>query len=240
MSYFDEYVSIDADDQTIACHPIIDACNSSIVYRLLENLGIPCEGKTVMDVCAGTGQVSRLMQGIPGIIVEACDIDPQSKAFFHAHPELTEIPFTLMDVLVDNFPRRYDAMVCRGAYHHIPKSKRSAFLKSMCDHADVVIIADEGILEYESEAERVRNCEVWYGYVIGEAKRRGLPRLAEMETSFLEHERLATADDAGDFKESPAMLLTDARQVGLKPKSVDRQGPWKEMRGGFFTVTFAR
>jgi hypothetical protein len=112
------------------------------------------------------------------------------------------------------------------------------FLKAMCDHAKVVIIADEGILEYENETERIRNCQAWYGFVIAEAKRRGLTRLAEMESRFLEHERLSTADDAGDYKESPSQLVADAQQVGLRPTSIDRQGPWKELGGGFFTVTF--
>ena len=108
----------------------------------------------------------------------------------------------------------------------------------MCAHTKLLIIADEGIREYADEKERVRNCETWYGYVIGEAKRRGITRLAEMESQFLEHERAATADDGLDFKESPSHLIEDARAVGLRPPSIDRQGPWKEYGGGFFTATF--
>lgn len=238
--YYYEYVAIDADDQTIALHPLIDACNASIAYRLLEHLGMPCAGKTALDICAGTGQMSRFLLGIPGLKVEACDVDPQAQAYFQNHPELKDVPFFLMDVLATELPRRYDAIVCRGAYHHFPKAQRSQFLKMMCDHTKLLIIADEGIREYSTEKERVRNCETWYGYVIGEAKRRGITRLAEMESRFLEHERAATADDGLDFKESPTHLVEDAQLVGLRPTSIDRQGPWKECGGGFFTATFAR
>lgn len=238
MHYY-EYVAIDADDQTIATHPLIDACDASIAYRLLEHLGIPCAGKTVLDVCTGTGQVSRFLLGIPGLKVEACDLDPQAEAYFRAHPEVKDVPFVRMDVLETELKKHYDAIICRGAYHHFPKSKRPQFLKMMAAHTKLLIVADEGIREYADEAERVRNCDAWYGYVIGEAKRRGITRLAEMESQFLEHERAATADDGLDFKESPSHLIEDARVVGLKPTSIDRQGPWEQYGGGFFTATFA-
>jgi len=237
MNYY-EYVNIDEYDHTIANHPIVDACNASIAYRLLENLGIPCAGKTVLDVGAGTGQVARFLKGIPGLLVEACDIDPSSQIYFQAHPELKNIPFHFIDILEEELPKRYDAIVCRGTFHHFPKSKRSQFLKRMSNHTRVLIVADEGIREYTTEAERIRNCEGWYGYVIAEAKRRGLTRLAEIESGFLDHERLATADDGLDFKESPAHLIEDARLAGMSPKSIDRQGPWNETGGGFFTATF--
>lgn len=239
---YHEYANIEANeqDQLIARHILIDACNGSIAYRLLEHLGTPCDGKLVLDAGAGTGQVTRLLRGFPGLLVEACDLDPESEKFFHAHPELKDVPFALVDLLVDELPKRYDAIVCRGVYHHIPKSKRPAFLKALWDHADVVVLADEGILEYKDSDERLRNCDSWYRYVTGEAKRRGITQLANIETSFWAHERLNTADDGGDFKESPSHLVDDARLVNIAPTSIDRLGPWEVARGGFFTATFAR
>ena len=59
MHYY-EYVAIDADDQTIACHPLIDPCDASILYRLLEHLGIPCDGKIALDIGAGTNGTSAV------------------------------------------------------------------------------------------------------------------------------------------------------------------------------------
>jgi SAM-dependent methyltransferase len=237
MQYY-EYIPIDADDQTIACHPIIDACNASIAYRLLEHLGIPCQDKIVLDLGAGTGQVSRFLRGLPGVFIEALDEDPRAEEYFRTHPELQYVPFHRLNFLEQALPRRYDAIICRGVYHHIPKRKRPEFIKTVCNHAEIFIIADEGIREYSNEAERIRNCESWYGYVVNEARRRGLHRLAEIESEFLEHERMGTADDGLDFKESPSHLLEDARAVGLHPASLDRQGPWEQTGGGFFTVTF--
>jgi SAM-dependent methyltransferase len=239
---YHEYAEIDPEeqDQAIACHSFIDACNGSIAYRLLEHLRTPCAGKVVLDAGAGTGQVTRFLQGFPGLKMEACDMDPWSAEFFHTHPELKDVPFILMDILQDKLSRRYDAIVCRGVYHHIAKSKRPMFLKALCERADIVIIADEGIREYRDNEERLRNCDSWYKYVIGEARRRGLRRLAEIETTFWQHERLNTADDGGDFKESPSHLINDAKEVGLIPASIDRFGPWNYAGGGFYTATFAR
>jgi hypothetical protein len=119
-----------------------------------------------------------------------------------------------------------------------PKRLRPAFLKNMCDHAGVVIIADEGIREYASLEERQANCDGWYGYVIAEANRLGLRHLSSSETGYWQHERKNTADDGGDFKESPTDLLMDASQVGLVASGIDRIGPWETMGGGFFTITF--
>lgn len=239
FSYHD-YAEIDPEsqDQAIACHSFIDACNGSIAYRLIEHLGIPCAGKIVLDAGAGTGQVTRLLQGFPGLKLEACDMDPLSAAFFRSHPELKAVPFTLMDIVRDGFPKRYDAIICRGVYHHIAKAERPMFLKALCDHAHIVIVADEGIREYRNNRERLQNCDSWYRYVIGEAQRRGLARLAEIEARFLAHEKLNTADDGGDFKESPSHLIDDARIVGLTPHSMDKIGPWEESGGGFYTATF--
>jgi SAM-dependent methyltransferase len=236
--YGENDISVNDYDETIVAHPLIDACNMSIAYRLLEHLGIPCEGKTVLDVGTGTGQVCRLLKGIPGISIEACDHDPIYKNFFIEHPELKDIHFYCLDIMEARLEKKYDVAICRGVYHHIPKSKRPAFIKALCENAEFVIISDEGILEYSSPEERINNCNDWYNYVVSESKRRGLIKLAEIESIFWKNEYKNTADDGGDFKESPSHLLEDARQVGLAPKSLDKFGPWEEAKGGFFTVTF--
>src|SRR2546423_14745306 len=80
---YHEYANVDPDeqDQAIACHSFIDTCNGSIAYRLIEQLKTPCAGKVVLDAGAGTGQVTGLLLAFRGLIVEACDVDPDSAAF---------------------------------------------------------------------------------------------------------------------------------------------------------------
>jgi len=228
------------DDHAILCHPYMLMSNGSLVYRLLEQLGIPCRGRSVLDLGAGTGQATRLLKAIPGIRIEACDIDPLSQRFFRENPELEDVPFFRFDFLREELPKEYDAVICRGVYHHVPKRARPTFLRKILDHSRVLIIVDEGIQEYKASNERQKNCEGWYSHIIGEAKRQGLDYLARTETEFMEHERLNTADDGGDFKESPSHLIKeDAAAVGLAPTSIDRYGPW-HLGGGFFTATFVR
>jgi SAM-dependent methyltransferase len=237
MRYF-EYIPIDADDQTIACHPFIDACNARILFHVLRTLGCNLDGLTGIDVGAGTGQVSRLLLGLPGIKVEALDPDPEAARYFGQHPELVDVPFHQIDLPSGALPKLYDLAVARGVYHHIPKKDRPLFLRSLCNHARVVIIADEGLQEYSTPVERQAHCDTWYGYVISEARRRGLTRLAEMESHFHEHERLETADDGLDFKESPTHLVGDSRAACLPDPLIDRLGPWNSLGGGFFVAVF--
>jgi len=236
MNYYEE-VNIDIYDKTIACHPLIDACNASIAYRLLEHFGIPCAGKSVLDAGAGSGQMCRFLKGIPGLIIEAIDVDPTTEDYFRRHPELKDVPFHCVDILVEDIPKHYDAIISRGVYHHVPKTDRPRFIKTLCEHADLVIIADEGLSEYSTREERRRNCDGWYSFIIREARRREIVQLAELETEFWKHEYLETAEDGGDFKESPTHFIEDAGRVGLVPVSLDRIGPWK-VGGGFFTATF--
>jgi SAM-dependent methyltransferase len=237
---FHEYTSLKDYDQTIADHICMDACNASIVYRLLQGIGFDCAGKRVLDLGTGTGQVARLLGGIPGLIVEACDVDHEVAAYFKHDFELRSVSFYFCDFIKQELPKNYDAIIGRGIYHHLPKQARPTFLKAMATKSPVFILADEGIKEYSSEDERLSNCRRWYGLVIEEAKRRGFHNLVKIESQFLKHEQLRSADDGGDFKESPSHLIEDAAAVGLVPTYIDRYGPWHEFGGGFFTATFLK
>lgn len=234
--HYSEYVNLFHYDQAISCHPYIEACNASIIFRLLENIGLNGKQKFVLDAGSGTGQIARLLKGIPNIEVEACDIDKEAIDFFKANPETRDIPYYEWDVINDKFNKKYDAIIIRGVYHHVGKADRSKLLKNLCEQSNVVINADEGILEYHNEMQRLDHCNKWYGYVIGEAVRRGLTELAEMESAYWQHEKLNTADDGGDLKESPTIFIKEAEQAGLKVKSIDRLGNWKKLKGGFYTA----
>lgn len=238
--HYSEYVDLFNYDEGISCHPYIDACNSSIIYRLLEAIGFDGQTKKVLDAGAGSGQISRLLQGIPNLEIEACDIDPEAKKFFQDNPETATIPYHTWDIVNGQFDKYYDAIIIRGVYHHIPKSQRVQLLKNLCRQGKVVINADEGILEYESEEQRLDHCKYWYGYVISEAKRRKLTGLVEMETEYYEHEKLNTADDGGDLKESPQILLDEIKEGGLILKSIDRLGNWNKLKGGFYTTVISK
>lgn len=222
-------------DFSIASHALIDACNASIIFRLVENLDFS-KKPVVLDAGCGTGQVTRLLKGVKGLTVEACDIDPFIEKYLKENPETKDVKYHKLDIIKGKMPKRYDAIILRGVYHHIAKDDRPKLIKNLKDQCDILIIADEGILEYDSEHERLENCKTWYKYVIEEAKRRKLYALAIMESDYLQHEKLNTADDGGDLKESPEEFTNDCKKVGIAPILIDRLGDWKKNKGGFYTA----
>lgn len=238
--YYSDYVDLFLYDQSISCHPYIDACNSSIIYRLLQNIGMDGNPKRVLDAGAGSGQVVRLLKGIPFLEIDACDIDTEAKRFFKDNPETADISYYEWNVINDKFDKYYDAIIIRGVYHHIPKAERGKMLVNLCSQANIVINADEGIMEYKTPEERIEHCKRWYSYVISEAERRKLNDLVKMETENWGHEEFNTADDGGDFKESPTDLIRDAEESGLTISSIDRLGRWDELKGGFYTAVITK
>ena len=56
---------------------------------------------------------------------------------------------------------------------------------------------------------------------------------------YYEHEKLNTADDGGDLKESPQILLDEIKEGGLILKSIDKLGNWNKHKGGFYTIVLS-
>nr|VFJ57571.1 MAG: Methyltransferase domain-containing protein [Candidatus Kentron sp. FW] len=240
MSQYYDLVPLDVYDETIVGHPYIDACNASLLYHLLLSLRYRVEGRHVLDIGTGTGQVVRLLRGIPGLKVSAQDKAMESAAYFESHPELRDIPFHLFDAVSDAFPARFDAIICRGVLHHIPKSQRIAFLSNMLGHADHIIVADEAVADYQSEPERIAHCRKWYGFVIEESKRRGLNELAEVESKFLAYDVSTVHDDEMDFKEDLPHIRADIEAAGGRISYTHIYGPWESYQGGFYTICASR
>ncbi len=241
-SYSDE-VPMDVYDRNIVAHPWVDSCNAAIVWQLSKLRPSRGESLRVLDVGTGTGQVVRLLRDLPGVRVEAQDIDPAVSQWFSAHPELRGIPLhvcALGELFASSDGHPFDVTVSRGVYHHIPKSDRVRFVRETLSLAPVHILADEMVAEFATPDVRLENCNSWYGHVIAEARRRGLPELAGMENAFLLHERDSSADDGLDYKESPQQLQEEAVAAGGKVSALMRIGPWKESRGGFVVALLER
>ncbi|MCB9034592.1 MAG: hypothetical protein H6553_12200 [Chitinophagales bacterium] len=58
-----------------------------------------------------------------------------------------------------------------------------------------------------------------------------------METEYFEHEKLNTADDGGDLKESPEIFIQEVKNAGLSVLNLDKLGDWENLKGGFYTAT---
>ena len=240
VHYSDYTTSLFEYDFSIASHVLIDQCNASIIHNLVANLDWSKKEIYVLDAGCGTGQVARMLLGIKGINVEACDIDPAIEEYFKSNPETKDVKYYHLDMINEKLPRQYDAIIVRGVYHHISKLERPILLEKLFKNTDLLINADEGILEYETEKERLKNCAKWYSFVIKEARRRHLYALAVMENDYFMHEKLNTADDGGDLKESPSEFINDCAHSNLPTPKIDRFGNWDENKGGFYTATLKK
>lgn len=237
QSYFSE-VDIFVYDRTVVAHPLMDQLRGGVVAALVMIRGD--RPTRVVDVGAGSGQITRILLAFPWIEVTALDSDSQAACFFRAHPELERVPFIQEDVMNFAPTDRFDVAVCVGVFHHIPKDQRPAFLSKMLSLADHVIVADEFLSSYGSQDERETVCRSWYDWVIGESRRRGLDELANLEISFKDHDVHARGGDTGDFKESLEHFKYDTDRAGARIISTLAYGDWAVTGGGMGVLTITR
>lgn len=235
--YF-EYVDIFDYDRTIVAHPWMDQLKGTVLFRLVDTFGTR-ERCVVLDFGAGTGQMTRLLLPFQNFVVRAADEDPQAKAYFASHPELSAVQFELGRFPADALESHYDAIVVVGVLHHIPKKDRIPLLTYMKRYSKCLVIADEGLLEYGSLEQRREHCRSWYGAVIEESKRRGLVDLAKLEAVSLADDLEADPGTSHDFKESPSLVIEDAIASGWNVSSLDRIGDWDRYKGGMYVLCLA-
>ena len=234
-SYFDEY-DLNKYDEAIRNHPYIDGCNGLLVDHVRSLSG----GQRVLDVGAGTGRVVKLLQRLPSLTICALDVDRRCRDYFMHDPELKEIRFYLQDLVQDALPAEFDVAVLRGVFHHIPQSDRLGAARPLLAAPKHVVIADEALAPYESESERRKHCERWYGHVIAESRRRGLDVLADLESDFCAHELAVHGDTVFDHKESVECIAGYFERAGGQVRRCDRIGSYQAVGGGFYVLTISR
>jgi predicted RNA methylase len=232
--YYDD-VDIYDYDKTITSHPLMDQLKAGVVAAVLAARGI--QRTHIIEVGAGSGQMTRVLLGFPYFSVLALDKDPHAAKFFADHPELNEVEFISSDVFDFQPDRKMDVVVCVGFFHHMPKARRPSFIKKLLSIAPVVVIGDEFLAGYSNAVERTFNCARWYEWVISESSRRGLEILVRLETAFMEHDLLADGADEGDFKESLELLRDDVGRAGARIVSTVEFGDRDRLGGGMAVVT---
>jgi len=231
-------------DETIVAHPYMDQIKSAIAARVIKHESCIARTVRVADVGTGSGQLARTLLGLQNSKIALFDIDLRSKDFCSEHPELADLPFHVIDFAdpeaIESFAGGFDVACVLGTLHHIPPTQRKAFLKNLARVAGVVLLADEGILEYESEIERRRNAEVWYDFVINEAKRRGLRKLAALERLFKASDISSVRGPHDDFKQSPTEIRNQIKELGFELRFETRIGDWKKNRGGMYLIEYSQ
>lgn len=236
----DYYASVNIRDydETIVGHPYMEQIKAAIVAAVAiqgERLGREI---SVLDVGTGSGQLARALCGVPGTRTTLCDRDYRARDFCAEHPELTSQPFVMADLTSDNLDafgeQQFDIVCALGVLHHVPPPNRAVFLRNLGRLGQTVIVADEGIASYQTEAERRTNARIWYGFVIREATRRGLVKLAKLETDFMASDTASARGLHDDFKQSPQIVADQARVAGLEIEKIQLIGPWDVNKGGMF------
>lgn len=231
-------VSIRDYDETIVGHPYMEQVKAAIVAAVAVHGERARRELSVLDVGTGSGQLARALCGIPGVRVTLCDRDYRARDFCAEHPEMSSLPFVLADLASGNLDafgdQRFDIVCALGVLHHIPPPNRAGFLRNLGRLGRIVIIADEGIASYQTEAERQANARMWYGFVIREATRRGLVKLAKLETEFMAADTASARGMNDDFKQSPQIVSDQAKSAGLEVQNIQLIGPWDVNKGGMY------
>lgn len=233
-SYFSE-IDIFAYDRTVVAHPLMDQLRGGVLAAVARLHGV--HPARIVDVGAGSGQMTRMLLGFPWLEVTALDCDDHARQFFSSHPEMSAVPFLHLNVMDLQPGPKFDVAVCVGVFHHVPKRHRSAFLKKLLGVATTAVVADEFLADYATAHEREVLCRRWYEWVIAESSRRGIDELARLETSFMSHDIDARGDDAGDFKESLSHFRENALDAGAKVISELVYGDWTMTGGGMGVLT---
>jgi SAM-dependent methyltransferase len=231
-------------DETIVAHPYMDQIKASIVERVIacrESLGRPVR---VLDLGCGSGQLARVLLGLTDVELELCDTDAASEEFCKHHPELQQLEFHRLNVLHQGdaellAARKYDIIIALGVLHHVPPLLRSEFARACRQIAPIVVIADEGLAEYGNEDERRQFGAVWYDFVINEAERRGIHKLARLERLFKKSDISAVRSVTDDYKVSISETENMIRSGGLAVTLVRRFGDWSANKGGMFLIEAA-
>jgi SAM-dependent methyltransferase len=239
-SYF-ETVDIYEYDETIVAHPLMDQVKSAICERIVLRAAAHDRTSKVLDLGCGSGQLARSLLGLSNVEVHLSDCDPDSRTFCSRHPELGVLPFHAVNLLHDDGVEalrkvRFDSIVILGVLHHVPPLERARFIANCARVASHVVLADEGLAPYADEAERCRNAEIWYNFVIAEAKRRGLDKLAALEESFKKCDISTTRQVTDDYKTSLEEVLTLVDDRMVDRTTIKRIGDWPRHRGGMYVV----
>jgi SAM-dependent methyltransferase len=231
-------------DETIVAHPLMDQIKSAICERIVVSNSADSRPLRVLDLGCGSGQLARAMAGLSNVQVELCDPDPTSEKFCKEHPELEKMKFHSLDILSEPDVElleegKFDIVASLGVLHHIPPGLRDKFIKNCKRLAPIVIIADEGLAEYSNEEQRISFVTSWYDFVIDEAVRRGISKLANFERRFKKSDLSATRLPTDDFKVSVSSAIKSSEAAGLSVRIVRTFGDWETNKGGMFLLEVA-
>jgi SAM-dependent methyltransferase len=238
-TYYDR-VNIFVYDATIVAHPYMDQVKAAMISDLIT---IDRQGDRklhILDAGTGSGQLARSILGAGFSNLALADIDRHSAKFCRDHPELSHLPFHIVDLTSADLKtlagNTFDAVCLLGVFHHVPPRQRAAFLQNMARIARFIVIGDEGIQEYSSESERKHHARAWYSFVITESRRRGIEELALLEEQFMMSDTADVRGPDDDFKESPSAVIEYATRAGLTIARQTRLGDWTQYKGGMYTA----
>lgn len=148
----------------------------------------PDPSGTLLNIGCGPGRdhanLRRTLSAETTIV--GIDPDPVFMAYASKHNATqgrAELLCTKLEDYVPRTPARVAMMM--GVFHHIPEPEIAAFLRAAhncIEPGGHLLVGDEFIPPYQSEAERKRNLIPWYSQVIATAVQRRHTELAAVES----------------------------------------------------------
>jgi len=195
----------------------------------------------ILELGAGTGLFTKKLLKIPGIKIDALEIDEECFAYLKKKINGKNINLIEGDAVTYSKPGYYGAVVSCFAHDHTSSFKnRLVFAENLAKNLSkggVYIVGQEIISEFKNKEGRRKALREFQGYIVWKAIQDGHEKVAGLELDSLK----AAVEEKGDWKRHMKMFEEEMEHAGLKEIFRKKIGPLdRENIGGVYVFVYQK